>query len=121
MSLLCSWLPPTFQSVKFSEINAIDFATPQHKRKLSSSDESASKLKKKCTILPPTEEQLKCHYSKIAQTNGKSSLLSLVLGMNQSFVPKYVSGELPKPLTYLYDKEALSLSFSDLLEKCEDI
>ena len=118
MSLLCSWLPPTFQSVKFSEINAIDFATPQHKRKLSSSDESASKSN---AILPPTEEQLKRHYSKIAQTNGKPSLLSLVSGMNQSFVPKYVSGELPKPLTYLYDKEALSLSFSDLLEKCEDI
>ena len=33
----------------------------------------------------------------------------------------YVSGELPKPLTYLYDKEAMSLLFSDLLEKCEDI
>jgi len=120
-SLPCSWLPPTFRSVKISEINAIDFATPQHKRKLSSSDKSASKSKKKYTILPPTEEQLKRHYSKIAQTSGKLSLLSLVSGMNQSFLPKYVSGELPKPLTYLYDEEALSLLFSNLLEKCEDI
>ena len=91
-SLPCSWLPPTFRSVKFSEINAIDFATPQHKRKLSSSDESASKSN---AILPPTEEQLKRHYSKIAQTSGKPSMLSLV----------------PKPLTYLYDKEALFSSF----------
>jgi len=57
-SLPCSWLPPTFQSVKFSEINAIDFSTPQHNRKLSSSGESASKLKKQYTILPPNEEQL---------------------------------------------------------------
>ena len=34
-SLPCSWLPSTFQSVKFSEINGIDFSTPQLKRKLS--------------------------------------------------------------------------------------
>ena len=32
-----------------------------------------------------------------------------------------MSGELPKPLTYLYDEKALSLSFSDLLQKCEGI
>jgi len=120
-SLPCSWLPPTFRSVKFSEIKGIDFSTPQHKRKLSMTSESGSKSKKKCTILPPTEEHLKNHYLSIAKTSGKPSLLSLVPGMNQSFVPKYVSGELPKPLTHLYDENALSLQFSDLLQKCEEI
>ena len=29
-SLPCSWLPATFRSVKFAEIKAIDFSTPQH-------------------------------------------------------------------------------------------
>ena len=119
-SLPCSWLPPTFRSVNFSEINGIDFSTPQHKRKLSTIGEFAPKSKK-YTILPPTEEQLKNHYANIIQTSGKPSLLSLVSGMNQSFVPRYVSGELPKPLTHLYDEKALSLSFSDLLQKCESI
>jgi len=103
-SLPCSWLPPTFRSVKFSEINSIDFSTPQHKRKLPSSGEFAPKSKKQHTILPPNEEQLKKHYSNIVQTSGKPSLLSLVSGMNQSFVPIYVSGELPKPPMSLYDK-----------------
>ena len=56
-SLPCSWLPPTFRSVNFSEINGIDFSTPQHKRKLSTIGESAPKSKK-YTILPPTEETI---------------------------------------------------------------
>ena len=120
-SLPCSWLPSTFQSVKFSEINGIDFSTPQLKRKLLITGESGPKSMKKYAVLPPTEKQLRNHYSSIALTSGKPSLLSLVSGMNQSFIPKYVSGELSKPLTYLYDKKALSLSFSDLLQKCEDI
>ena len=31
-SLPCSWLPPTFQNVPYSELAMISFATPQHKR-----------------------------------------------------------------------------------------
>ena len=123
-SLPCSWLPPTFRSVKFAEIKAIDLSTPQHKRKLSASDESDDRSKKKkldIDIQPPTEEQLKNHYSSIIKTRGKPSLLSLVPGMNLSFVPKYISGELPKPLTHLYDENALSLQFPELLQKCEEI
>ena len=64
---------------------------------------------------------MKNHYANVIQTSGKPSLLSLVSDMDQSFVPRYVSGELPKPLTHLYDEKALSLSFSDLLQKCESI
>jgi len=89
----------------------------QLKRKLSITGESGPKSKK-YAILPPTEEQLRNHYSTITLTSGKPSLFSLVSGMNQSFIPKYVSR---KPLTYLYDEKALSLSFSDLLQKCKDI
>jgi len=74
--------------------------------------ESGSKSKKKCTILPPTKDHfLKNHYLSIAKTSGKPSLLSLVPGINQSW---YVSGELLKSPTYLYDKKTLSLQFSDL-------
>lgn len=120
-SLPCSWLPPTFRSVKFAEIKNIDFLTPQHKRKLSTSESDDKCKKKKFEILPPTEEQLQNHYINITKTSGKPSLLSLVPGMNQLFIPKYVSGELPKPLTHLYDENALSLPLPELLLKCEEI
>ena len=39
-SLPCSWLPPSFQSVKFDEICNIDFTTP--KSKIRSSDDDSS-------------------------------------------------------------------------------
>jgi len=32
-SLLCSWMPPSFQSVKYSPICDIDFTTPKQKWK----------------------------------------------------------------------------------------
>lgn len=70
----------------------------------------------KLDIPPPTEEELKEHYSRLAKTKGRPVLLSLVPGLNDSFIPKYVSGLLPKPLTHLYDEDALSLPFPDLLK-----
>ena len=36
-------------------------------------------------------------------------------------MPKYVSGALPNPLTYLYDKATLSMSFPDLLNRCDEV
>ena len=50
-SLPCSWLPPTFHTVKFAEIRNIDFSTPQHKRKLSIS--ASDKTKNKRLKIPP--------------------------------------------------------------------
>ena len=116
----CSWLPPTFRTVKFAEISSIDFSTPKHRRKLSASDLHKGK-KVKLDIPPPTEDELKEHYSRLTKTKGRPVLLSLVPGLNDSFIPKYVSGILPKPLTHLYDEDALSLPFPDLLKKCEQI
>ena len=51
----------------------------------------------------------------------KPVLLSLISGLNDSYVPKYVSGTLPKPLTYLYNEETLSMAFPDLLMKCDEV
>ena len=53
-SLPCSWLPPTFRTVKFGEIRSIDFSTPQHKRKLSSS--ASDKAKKKRLDIPDIQK-----------------------------------------------------------------
>ena len=52
---------------------------------------------------------------------GKPILLSFFLELNESCLPKYISGALPHPLTSLYDEATLTLSFPDLLTKCDEI
>jgi len=124
-SLPCSWLPPTFRSVKFDEICNIDFTTPQHKRKSSDNDgsskQSVASKKPRLEIPKPTEEDLRNHHLQLSRMKGKPILLSFVSEFNESYVPKYISGTLPVPLTHLYDKTALSLSFPELLNKCDDL
>ena len=115
--LPCSWLLPTFRSVQFAEVHNIDFTTPQHKRKSYSHTYDDTSKKCKVEIPPPTEDNVKS-YSKLKV---KPVLLSLISEFNDSYVPRYVSGILPKPLTYLYNEEALSMSFPDLLTKCNEI
>ena len=121
-SLPCSWLPPTFRNVKFDEICNIDFTTPQHKWKSSDNGEQSVSCKKSKLEIPmPTEEDLRNHHFKLSTMKGKPILLSFVSEFNVSYVPKYISGELPVLLTHLYDKTTLSLSFPDLLNKCDEL
>jgi len=61
-SLPCSWLPPSFRTVKFDEISSIDFATPHQKRKLSDSEQSDGTSKKHRAEIPElTEEDISNH------------------------------------------------------------
>lgn len=104
-SLPCSWLPPTFRSVEFAEVHKTDFTTPQQKRKSSDHVYDDKSKKHKVEIPPPTEDNIKIYYLKLSKLKVKPVLLSLISGLNDSYVPKYFSGILPKPLTYLYNKE----------------
>ena len=113
-SLPCSWLPPSFRTVKFDEISSINFVTPHQKRKLCEQSGGTSK-KHRAEVPEPTEEDISNHYLQISKIKGKPILLSFVPELNDSYVPMYVSGILPRPLTHLYDKAALSLSFPNLL------
>ena len=104
------------------EISSIDFATPHQKRKLSDSEQSGGTSKKHRAEVPePTEEDISDHYLQISKLKGKPILFSFEPELNDSYVPMYVSGILPRPLTHLYDKAALSLSFPDLLNKCDEV
>ena len=124
-SLPCSWLPPTFRSVKFDEICNIDFETPQVKRKSSSNDhsgkQSSSAKKSRLEIPKPTVGDLRNHHLQLSRMKRKPILLSFFSEFNESYVPKYVSGVLPNLLTYLYDKTTLSMSFPDLLNRCDEV
>ena len=95
-SLPCSWLPPSFRSVKFDEISNIDFTTPQSKRKSSDNDSSGEQnktnKKPRLEIPKPTEEDLGNHHLRLSRMKGKPILLSFVLKLNELHMPKYVTG-----------------------------
>jgi len=98
----------------------IDFRTPKQKRKGFVESAGAPAPKKNQTVQEPTEAKLKEHYAKLSKTKHKLLLLSLVSGFNDDFVPLYVWGLLPEPLTSLFHKENQGIPLQDLL-KARDV
>ena len=121
ISLPCSWLPPSFQSVAYAELSDIDFATPQVKRrKVDDTNTSAWDSEQSRVIKPPSQEELNFFYKSLSE-DGKPVILSLIPGFSDSFIPLSVKGIIPKPLTDLYKDEYLNLSYPELLNKCEEV
>ena len=119
-SLPCSWLPLSFRSIEFSQICDIDFATPKQRQKRSvQGDEVCSKSKPAYKIPKPIADDIHVHYQHLSGLKVNPVLLSLVAEFNDSYIPLYEKGVLPKPLTHLY--EATALSYPDLLNKCEQV
>ena len=103
-SLPCSWLPPTFQSVKFDEICKIDFTTPQHKRKSSDNDHNGKKPR--LEIPKTTEEDLRNHRLCLSRMKGKPNLSfvsghmcqnTLVVHCLPSFMTNFLITVIPRP------------------------
>ena len=117
-SLPCTWLPPAFRTVPFLPLAEIDFRTPRQKRK-SFLESAALAPKKSVTIQKPTQAMLEEHYSKLSKAKYKPLLLSLVSGFNDDFVPLYVRGLLPEPLTSLFHKDNQEVPFQDLVKACD--
>ena len=67
----------------------------------------------------PIADDIRAHYQHLSGLKMNPVLLSLVAEFNDSYIPLYEKGVLPKPLTHLY--EATTLSCSDLLNKCEQV
>ena len=124
-SLPCSWLPTSFQFVNFSKVAEIDFKTPSMKRKLkvqADTDEGPSEQKKPYTQIPkPTGSELNQFYVNLSRTEGKPVILSHTPGFSDPYVPISHLPNFPKPLTELFDPNAMSLSYPDLLQQCEEL
>ena len=120
-SLPCAWLPPSFRSVEYLSVSDIDFRTPKQKRKSSQAfGSSTTPVPKKSLIMQkPTESELTEYYLKLSKTKHKPVLLSLVNGFNDDFVPLYIKGILPQPLTALYDQKYEEMPFPEILKACE--
>ena len=73
------------------------------------------------TILKPSNDDIKSFYEELSKSKGKPVILSLIPNHNTSYIPIYEAGTLMRPLTDLHDPKAMSLSYPDLLQKCDDI
>ncbi len=50
----------------------------------------------------------------------KPAVLKITQPYAQAFIPKLSSSEFPKPLTDLYNAEALTMNYVEFLSKCEE-
>ena len=66
------------------------------------------------------EEQEKL-FSTVNQATNKPAILRIVQPFAANFVPTVTLSTYPKLLTELYDQSALSLSYPELLKKCETV
>ena len=63
--LPCSWLPPSYQAVTYSEIAGIDLTTPQLKRKRSESGDHFFSAAPKNKITPPSHVEVGTFYKNL--------------------------------------------------------
>ena len=73
------------------------------------------------TILKPSNDDIKSFYEELSKSKGKPVILSLIPNHNTSYIPIYEAGTLMRPLTDLHNPKAMSLSYPDLLQKCDDV
>ena len=118
----CAWLAPSIRKVEYAPISEIDFTTPQKRRKtiervdtsLTSPHTSSSLL---CQGKEPSEDETEMLFTQLSRCKTKPSLLSILPGFCDFFIPCSEDGTLPKPLSHLFDEEYLKASYPQLLEK----
>jgi len=58
-----------------------------------------SKSKQSCKIPKPTDDDIQVYYEQLSKLKVNPVKLSLVSEFNDSYIPLYETGALPKPLT----------------------
>ena len=106
-STACSWLPPALKKVQYAPIREIDFTTPQKRRKSMECDLS---VQSKCScvgeeIKAATEDELVSLYKQLSGCKDMPSILSIVPGFNDPYIPYSESNTLPELLTSLFRED----------------
>ena len=124
-STSCTWLVPSLKKVEYAPICDIDFTTPQKRRKTIEGNLSCSLCTTSSSLKDegaekPTEEELEMLYKKLSECKKMPSLLSIVPGYCDAYIPRSESGSLPKPLTSLFNEELIDASYSQVVDKSEE-
>ena len=117
-SQLCARLPPSMKNVKFVPISDIDFTSPSTKGKRITTGHAGKSTPTKFSVSPPSQEELSNFFSVLAET-GKPALLSMIPEYSDPYISDY--DLLSSPLSTYFAQENMSLSFDDLLHKCETL
>ena len=72
-------------------------------------------------MTPPSTEQVNKLHDRLSNTVGKPVALSHTPGFSDAYVPLNTLADFPKPLTELFNRDAINMSYQDLVEKCSGI
>jgi len=122
-SLPCSWLPANFKFVSFSTVADVDFKTPTQKRKMILRNEAftCEPKRKSFTVVPTADDDLTELYSQLSTTSGKPVMLSHTEGFSDHYIPIARLPDFPKLLIELFDPDAATLPYPELLQKCNEV
>ena len=122
-------LPKAHKEVEYKEVCNIDFTAPKTmKRKLDNQIDgrtSQPKGSKKVSCFDkfkaPSADELTAFYGKIAKCSSKPALLSIVPPYSKEYAPRFLKEDFPKILTELYDLNAATQNYAELLETCKHV
>ena len=89
------------------------------KRSTELNDGTPSKVRRRCHIKEPTESEMNSFYECLDGAKKKPAILKIIQPYANSFVPKVLSAELPKPISSFYNPDALKMDYIELLAECE--
>ena len=88
------------------------------KRSTELSDCTPSKVRRRCHIKEPTESEMNS-YECLDGAKKKPAILKIIQLYANSFVPKVLLAQLPKPISSFYNPDVLKMNYTELLAECE--
>ena len=72
-------------------------------------------------IVPDTTEQVNKFHVRLLKTVDKPVVLSHTPGFSDAYVPLNMLADFPKPLTEIFNNDAIDMSYAYLVETCSEI
>ena len=118
-SRLCAWLSPNMQNVAYAPISDINFTAPATKRRRILEGQSGHQSQPELLEPPPPSKEKIESFLHLLSKTGKPALLSILPDYCDEYVVDH--SVLSPPLHLLFEASAMDLSYSDLINKCEDV
>ena len=72
-------------------------------------------------MISPSEQELDLFYEELNNANKKPAILRITKPYFEEYIPKSSQLDFPRPLTDLYNPDALRMTYTDLLSESEKI